>query len=144
MDWRRRFMPILATLVLVALIALPLFAQGRRGKGMPKYDPKAEITIQGTVEEVTQHTGVRGWKGTHLALKSGAETFDVHLGPSEFLADRGVTFEKGDRIEVIGSKVKYGGSDALIAREVKKADQMLVLRDAQGIPKWSRSRWRWR
>ena len=143
MNWRRRFEPIVGAFVLVALIALPLFAQGRRGKGMPNYDPKTEITIQGTVEEVTQLAGVRGWKGTHLAFKSDAETFDVHLGPSEFLVDQGMRFEKGDRIEVTGSKVKYGESDALIAREVKKADQMLVLRNAQGIPKWSRSRWRW-
>ena len=32
------------------------------------------------------------------------------------------------------------GSEAIIAREVKKGGETLVLRDAQGIPQWSRGR----
>jgi hypothetical protein len=48
--------------------------------------------------------------------------------------------EEGDQIEVIGSKVKYQGADALVAREVRKGGKALTLRNVQGIPQWSRGR----
>jgi hypothetical protein len=50
------------------------------------------------------------------------------------------TFAKGDQIEVTGSKVKIGAVDALLAREVKKGDKTLTLRNAQGVSAWSRGR----
>jgi len=64
----------------------------------------------------------------------------VHLGPTGFLAKSGFTLAKGDHIEVLGSRVKVGATDALLAREVLKDGKTLVLRDANGIPKWSRGR----
>lgn len=109
------------------------------GQGMPYYDPATETTVKGTVEEVKQHEMMMGWMGTHLALKSGNETFDVHLGPSGFLQDEGVSFARGDEIEVIGSKVKMGETNALLARQIKQRDKTLTLRDEQGRPLWSQS-----
>jgi hypothetical protein len=124
----------------VALLALPLAAAQAGGRGRPGrlYNPATVITVTGTVDDVQQVTRGRGWQGTHLTLNTGKETVDVHLGPSSFLADKQFTFAKGDRIEVTGSKVKFGDADALIAREVKKGGKTLVLRDADGIPQWSR------
>ena len=43
-----------------------------------------------------------------------------------------INFEKGEQIEVTGSRVKFGDSDALIAREIKKGGQTRTLRNAQG------------
>jgi hypothetical protein len=117
-------------------LAYPQMMGGRRG--MRNYDPKSEVTVKGTVEEVKSFTGRRGWSATHLTLKSGEETLDVHLGPAAFLKQQGFEFAKGDEIEVTGSKVKFAGGDAIIAREVKKGGETLTLRDSQGIPKWSR------
>jgi hypothetical protein len=53
-----------------------------------------------------------------------------------------MTFAKGDNIEVTGAKVKYEGADAVLAREVKKGDKTLTLRNAAGIPQWSQGRGR--
>ncbi len=78
--------------------------------------------------------------GTHLDLKTGSGTFDVHLGPSGFLAAKNFKFAKGDQVEVTGSKVTFEGHDAIIAREVKMGGKVLTLRDAQGIPEWSGGR----
>jgi hypothetical protein len=36
-----------------------------------------------------------------------------------------------------GSKVKYGGVDLILAREVVKGSDTLVLRDDKGNPVWS-------
>jgi|SRR5579875_1343743 hypothetical protein len=101
------------------------------------YNPAAETTVKGTVEEVRTVTGRGGWNGTHLTMKTADKTIDVHLGPASFLKQKGFTFAKGDQIEVTGAKAEFGGSEAIIAREVKKGSETLVLRDAQGIPKWS-------
>jgi hypothetical protein len=78
--------------------------------------------------------------GTHLVVQAEGETLEVHLGPSRFLAGQEFSFEAGDAIEVTGSKVKRGEGEALLAREVKKGDTVLTLRNAEGVPQWSRGR----
>jgi DNA/RNA endonuclease YhcR with UshA esterase domain len=129
----------------LALMAAVLFASvplALAQRGMRNYDPSTETTVKGAVEEVKQVTGKHGWNGTHLMLKTEAGQLDVHVGPLSYVAGRGFTFAKGDQVEVLGSKVKMGGSEALIAREIKKGDKTLVLRNAQGIPEWSGGRQR--
>jgi hypothetical protein len=49
----------------------------------------------------------------------------------------GVSFGKGDEIALTGSKIKWGESDLILAREVVKGTDTLVLRDAKGNPVWS-------
>jgi hypothetical protein len=133
----------------VLLLAGAPAAFGQQGMGQGRqgpryYNPATETTVKGTVEQVRQVNGGRGWwTGTHLTLKTAKETLDVHIGPSWFLAEKKFSFAKGDQIEVTGSKIKYQGADALIAREVKKGKQVLVLRNAQGIPEWSGGRRRY-
>jgi hypothetical protein len=131
-----RFVVLVVAMGLVAPLA---FAQRRMGggKGTPKYNPSTEVTLKGTVEKVTQNASPRGWPGTHLTLKTGTETLDVHVGPSAFLTENKFQIAAGDQVEVIGSKIKYEGADALLAREIKKGDKSLILRNAQGIPQWS-------
>lgn len=113
----------------------------RRGyrKPVPKYDPKTEVTVKGTVDEVKQYSGRRGSTGTHLMLKTSEETIDVHVGPSWYLSQQHVEFAKGDEIEVTGSTIKMAGRDALLAREIKRGGKVISLRDAQGVPQWSRA-----
>jgi DNA/RNA endonuclease YhcR with UshA esterase domain len=139
---RTKLWGILLTMMFLAVVATPMgLAQGGMGqrRQVPKYNPSTEVTVKGTVGEVKEVTGRRGWAGTHLTLKTENETLDVHLGPASFLAEKKFKLAKGDQIEVTGSKIKYEGADALLAREVKKGNQTLTLRNAQGIPQWSRS-----
>jgi DNA/RNA endonuclease YhcR with UshA esterase domain len=108
------------------------------GKHMSNYDPKSEVTMSGTVDRVTQESGQRGWHGTHLFLKTDSGTIEVHVGPTDYIAGQQFSFATGDVVEVTGSKIKMQDQDAFIAREIKKAGKTLVLRNAQGIPNWSR------
>lgn len=110
------------------------------------YNPNTETTVKGTVKDVktiyypgggTQQVR-RPWGGIHLELKSESGMFAVDLGPSWFMESKGFKFAKGDQVEVTGSKLQ--DRDAIIAREVKKDDKVLTLRNAQGIPEWSRGR----
>ena len=126
-----------AILVAVLFASLaPTFAQ----RGTRNYNPSTETTVKGTVEQVKQVTGRHGWNGTHLTLKTGAGTMDVHVGPSSYVSQQGFSFAAGDKVEVVGSKVTMGGNEALIAREIKKDGKTLVLRNAQGVPRWSGGR----
>lgn len=126
-------------LALTVLFAGTAFAQGRqRARGI--YDPSTETTLKGTVKKVSQVVGYRGWNGTHLALLAGDHTYDVHLGPSSYLSKIGLKLSTGDQIEVIGSKVKLNGAEAVLAREIKKGGKDFTLRDSQGFPRWSGGR----
>ena len=126
-----------AFMAAVLFLSVPLALAQR---GMRNYDPSTETTVKGTVEEVKQVSGQHGWNGTHLRLRTEAGQMDVHAGPSSYIAAQGFSFAKGDQIEVLGSKVELGGSEALIAREIKQGDKTLMLRNAQGIPQWSGGR----
>ena len=139
-----RYVPqVIWRMALIAIffmgIALPSRAQTTAvsPRTAPIYDSATEITVKGTVEAINQLEGARGWAGTHLQLKTEKEPLDVHVGPSWFLTKNGVTFSKGDHIEVVGSKVKFGETDALLAREITKGDKKLVMRNEKGFPLWS-------
>ncbi len=115
------------------------FAQAGPGPGQRarQYDPSTEMTMKGTVAGVTQQAGRNGWNGTHLTLKTDDTAIQVHVGPSAYVEQQGFSFANGDEIEVTGSKVKMGGQDVLLAREIKKDSNVLKLRDAQGVPLWA-------
>ncbi len=135
-------MSIRKILVFFAAFSLLAFGQvgGGRGKGrnVSWYDPSTEATFKGTVEEVSEveHPGFQG-KGLHAMLKTDQGTFDVHIGPASFAAKEHLTVAKGDQLEVVGSKVKDDGADAIIARTVRKGDKTTTLRNQKGIPLWS-------
>jgi hypothetical protein len=130
------------TLSLAVSIA---YAQKRKGQmqGMPRYDTATEVTLRGTITKVETHTGRMGWNGTHLVVSFEAETVTVHVGPSNYLHQQGFSFAAGEQIDVTGSRIKFEGSDVLIAKEIKRGEKVLVLRNSEGIPVWSRNRWRW-
>lgn len=130
-----------ATLVIAAATAFAQPQQGMHmGMGMPRYDKTTETTLQGIVQEVQSQRGRMGGTGTHLLLATDSGVVDVHLGPSNWLSEKKYEFAAGDHLQVLGSKVKINGSDALIAREIKKGDATTVLRNEDGIPQWAGGR----
>ena len=136
----RRSIVGLAVFVLAATV---MYAQTGRMR-MGNYDPKTEVTLNGTVEKVEYLSyGNMPGKGVHLTIKDENETSDVHLGPATFV-EKTMTFKEGDTVRVTGSKVTMMGKPAVIAREISKGDQVLKLRDEQGVPVWSRGRGRGR
>jgi DNA/RNA endonuclease YhcR with UshA esterase domain len=104
---------------------------------MRNYDPKTEVTVKGTVEDVQEIAGRNGRTGTHLLLKTDSGTLPVHVGPSAYILKNQFSFSKGDEISVLGSKVTIAGKETLLAREITKDGKTLVLRNAQGIPEWA-------
>jgi hypothetical protein len=145
MDTRNVWRIMLVVVVAFSFTLGEANAQGRRGqgKGMPQYDKSTEVNLRGTVEKVESQTGKWGWTGTHLVVRFEAETLTVHVGPSRYLVQEEFDFAVGDEIELTGSRVRVEEREILIAREIRKGDKVLRLRNEQGIPVWSRSRWRY-
>jgi hypothetical protein len=138
---------ILMFIGVTLLLAVPvLMAQagmgGGRSRGARNYNPATEVTVKGTVEEVTQTTGQRGWAGIHLTLKTDQGAYEVHVGPASYISAQQFAFAKGESVEVVGSKTNVGGQGVLIARQITKDGKTLTLRDEQGFPKWSRRAWK--
>jgi hypothetical protein len=126
------------TVALVLGTSALVFAQAGSRRGGGNYNPATEVTFSGIVDEVQRIPApARGPGGVHLLVRSETVVHEVHLGPAAYLASKHFDFGKGDAITVTGSKVKMGGQDVVIAREIKKGDQVLTLRDARGFPLWS-------
>ncbi len=119
---------------MVGLLASGAFAQRN-------YDPKTVETVQGKVVsmEKTSPPAQRG-QGVHLMLQVSDAAIEVHLGPARYLADQALQIAVNDTITVTGSRVMFDGKPALIAAEVKKGNEVLKLRDTNGVPAWSGGR----
>jgi hypothetical protein len=137
----QRHIRIPLVVIIVAVLAATVLAQGR-GPRTPRYDPKTEATFSGTIEDIQQQPCLGRRVGTHVMLKTQSETVEVCVGPQAFVQQKGFSFAKGDPIEVIGSRIKFGSKDVVIARQITKENQTLTLRDAQGIPQWAGGRHR--
>jgi hypothetical protein len=116
---------------------LSLVAQNKQPPSAPKYDLQAETKLKGTIEEVRLPPKGSEKEIAYLLVKSGANTVDVYLCPQSFLAEMGVSFNKGDEISLTGSRVKHGEADFMLAREVVRGNDTVVLRDEKGNPVWS-------
>jgi hypothetical protein len=102
------------------------------------FDPATVETIRGEVLSVDLITPRKGMSsGVHLVVKTDGEDLSVHLGPEWYISRQDTTIERGDSVEVKGSRIAFKGEPAIVAAELRKGDATLVLRDARGIPVWS-------
>jgi hypothetical protein len=127
------------------LTATSAQAQRRMGMAgdMPRYDASTEVTVRGVVQEVRQMTGrMDTMQGTHVILETDTGTVEVHLGPASYLEERKVTVKVGDTLDATGSRVTHMGRRDVLAREITVGGRTVALRDAAGVPNWSRGRGR--
>ena len=97
-----------------------------------QYDPTTVETIAGDVTNINRV----GQQGVHLLVQTDDETIDVHLGPEWYLEEQDFVLATGDRIEVTGSRIDSPDTPALIAAQVRSGENVLTLRDANGLPVW--------
>ena len=146
----RKIMSVIAVVIMLGFIStsgtLAQRGMGPKGgsgwgPGTPyakMYNPQTVETITGEVVSVDKITPMKGMSyGVHILLKTAKETISVHLGTSWYIDNQDTRIVPKDKIEVKGSRVSIEGKPALIAAEVKKGDEVLMLRDANGFPVWS-------
>jgi hypothetical protein len=103
------------------------------------YDAKTVETIGGKVLSIEKITSAkkRGY-WIDLMLQTGNGTIAVELGPAWFIDKHTPRIEANDTIAVTGSRVTLDGRPLIVAADVRKGDELLKLRDANGIPVWPR------
>lgn len=101
------------------------------------FDPKRIETLDGTILEIVIVKNKRMAEGVHLRLKTNKETIPVHLGPAWYVENQDVELVRGDAIQVRGSRINYAGAPAIIAIAVHRGEDVLVLRDDEGFPRWA-------
>jgi len=95
------------------------------------------VRIEGTVESVDSfYPSTEATEGIRVQLSPADGNMTVDVGPKAYAVNKGFALKEGDRIRIIGSKTKVGEVETIMATEVRKGDQVLVLRDASGSPAW--------
>ncbi len=115
----------------------PAAGQGGSSDEGPKYDPNTVVELLATVVDVQEAQQGGPLSGVHLTVKAGSDTVHAYLGPTAFLKEFEVTFVKGDRVHLVGSKVRWHSSQIVLAREIRKESTTVYLRDKRGTPYWS-------
>ncbi len=103
------------------------------------YDAKTVETIRGKVLSIEKDTfaNKRGyWVDLVLQTQNGA--IAVQLGPAWYIDKRTPPIEANDTITVTGSRITMDGKPVIIAADIKKGNELLKLRDDNGIPVWPR------
>lgn len=103
---------------------------------LPKYDLHTETKTDGIVDEVNQLSVGTRKDFTELIITAGADKLHIYVSPKPFQEEIGITFAKGDRVSVTGSKVKQDTSEVILARELVKGTDTLMFRDNKGNPVW--------
>lgn len=102
------------------------------------YNLSTVETLAGEIMSIERNVPLQGMaNGVHLTLKTAKETISVHLGPEWFVERLEARLAQGDKIEVKGSRITFDGKPAIIAAEINRGDETILLRNQAGIPVWS-------
>ena len=97
-----------------------------------------ETTVTGTINEIAEFSLEKNCPfGIALKVNKNGEIKTVHLGPAWYLDNQDIKFSIGEKVEIVGSVVKYDNEDIIIAREIIREDGVLILRDKDGFPYWA-------
>jgi hypothetical protein len=106
----------------------------------PDYDAKTVETIGGKVLSIEKTTPAkkRGyWIDVMLQTANG--TIAVQLGPAWYIDKQTPRIEANDIITVTGSRLTMDGRSAIVAADVTRGNELLKLRENNGIPVWPRT-----
>jgi hypothetical protein len=128
----------LAVLFVVGILVSLAVGQAAQPATAPKYDVTTEGKFKGTVGDIYDRScPVSGGIGFHFVLKQeNAEPIEVHVVLRKTMKEYELQLNKGDQVEVIGSKLKLDGVDTIYAREISLGDQTFIFRDKQGKLVW--------
>lgn len=121
----------LVSIVVLIVLATFVMANGQKMSAL-KYDKSSEVKVKGVIDDVRTDTD----NTVHLTLKNDKGSLDVAVAPEKFLKEMEIAFAKGDTVEVLGSQLKADGTPVLLAREVNRSGDVMMMRDETGNPVW--------
>lgn len=132
---------ILGAIAAVAVIGGLLWVTGTMkferpvtAQGAALYNRATETTVKGVVRELRDFDCPvsEGEIGSHLMLMTANGALQIHLAPARILRSHQMRFAPGDQLEVVGSALRIGGKEGMIAREVNRGNESFALRDPDG------------
>jgi DNA/RNA endonuclease YhcR with UshA esterase domain len=124
-------------LLVLAMLALPATCSQATGNA-PKYDKSTEVKVSGVVTDVKDYDcPISGTLGAHVSIQpEQGPAIEVHVAATKYVKNYEMVFAKGDKVQVLGSKVQFNGTDAIIAREITRGQDTFTFRDGNGKPLW--------
>lgn len=139
-----RLFLVLSTLLSVGFPTPPVHAQGpapRRGMSERLFNPKSVETVQGKVSRVeTPSSRRQDGQVVVIVLATPKGELFVHLGPRWYLDQQPLKLKPEDTIRVTGSRVMVQGKSVILASEIKRGNEKMVLRKEDGTPVWAGQR----
>ena len=129
---------LIAVVAIAAIVVFPMLAAGGGGKCQRHYDTATVEDFSGEVIEVIEQD-CKGCnvKGVHIKVKGEKETMTIALGPAWYVDNQETKIKVKDEIEVHGSRTKVHDEIVIIAQKIVRGDDVFVLRDEKGFPKWA-------
>jgi DNA/RNA endonuclease YhcR with UshA esterase domain len=133
------FSLLVGTILSIAVLAILLLTFGVKlqaptEQGAALYDVAAESSVKGVVRALEDFTCPvsESEMGRHLRLETTTGTVLVHLAPSRVMRSQRFSFAPGDKIEILGSKLRLQGKESIIAREITRGNESFFVRDRGG------------
>lgn len=102
-----------------------------------------EITLEGEILRIGPVTPMpQMMQGIELQLKTEKGQTAIHLGPSWYIEQQDLTLKIGDKVKVSGRSIGAGAETIILAAQVQKGEEILTLRDKEGLPYWAGMRMR--
>ena len=103
-----------------------------------EYDIKTVEEFTGKVEQIVNSDGENGQvKGVEIIVDTGEELRLVHLGPSWFIEHQQEKIKSGQKVTVKGSKIIHNNVPIVVAKWIKRGNEILKLRSEKGEPIWN-------
>ena len=126
---------------IVAWLAWMAAVPGQTGQAQPepRYDTATVVSLSMTVTEIREVPKGSPLSGLHLIVADSDReaTTEVYVAPTHYLKELQITYARGDRLQITGSKVKFGSGAIVLAREVRRNVDTAYFRDEKGKPYWS-------
>jgi len=133
----------LALNLLIVLLAAPSWGQpgSKSGSGPGGlYHSDTVVTLTGIVIAKTPPSARGLPQLVYLTLRTTSGKITVFMGPDLYVDKLPIQIHNLDEIQVTGSKITWEGRPMILAAEIKKGNQVLKLRDQNGVPVWSGQR----
>jgi len=81
-------------------------------------DSGAAVDFETTVSAVREVPNGNPMPGLHLQAKVKGRMMDIYIVPVDFVAQCGVKVSRGDEVRIVGSQIKSGEADIVLARQI--------------------------
>jgi hypothetical protein len=138
----RKIWTFVGASLLSLVLAAAAWGQAGPKTGGPSslYNPGTVVTVSGIVLSKS-HPAAKGLPQLiYLTLKTKTDKIAIFLGPDLYVNKLPVQIHDLDEVQVTGSKIIWESKPVIIAAEIKRGDQILKLREPNGVPVWSGQR----